>query len=51
MSNTEDCTHRTLFINKRIPNNTFEVIDKAGHGAPLSRAPEVNKLIINFLGN
>lgn len=51
MSNTEGCTHRTLFINKRILNNTFEVIDKVGHGAKFSRAPEVNKLIIDLLGN
>lgn len=36
-------------MSKKIPNSTFEVIDKAGHAAPRSRAPEVNKLIIDFL--
>jgi pimeloyl-ACP methyl ester carboxylesterase len=36
-------------MHRRIPNSSFEVIDKAGHSAPLSRAPEVNKLILNFL--
>ena len=33
----------------KIPNSTLKVIDKAGHASPLSRAPEVNKAIIDFL--
>lgn len=36
-------------ISNRIPNSTFKVIEKAGHGAPISRAPEINKLIMDFL--
>jgi pimeloyl-ACP methyl ester carboxylesterase len=32
-----------------IPNTTLKVIDKAGHSSPRSRAPEVNKMIIDFL--
>ena len=36
-------------IHEKIPNSTLKVIDKAGHGAPLSRAPEVNEMIIDFL--
>lgn len=36
-------------MNQRIPNSTLKIIDKAGHGSPVSRAPEVNKLIIDFL--
>ena len=38
-----------LEIHKRIPNSIFKVIDKAGHEAHRSRAPEVNKLILDFL--
>ncbi|MHA1291967.1 MAG: alpha/beta fold hydrolase [Promethearchaeota archaeon] len=36
-------------MHNKIPNSTFKVIEKAGHGAPLSRAPEVNQFIIEFL--
>lgn len=36
-------------MNMRMPNSTLKVIDKAGHGAPISRAPEVNELIVDFL--
>ncbi len=36
-------------MNEIIPNSTLEVIDKAGHSSPRSRAPEVNNIIINFL--
>ena len=36
-------------MNLRMPNSTLKVIDKAGHAAPTSRAPEINELIINFL--
>lgn len=38
-------------MHKRIPNSTLKVIDKAGHGSPRSRAPEINKMIIDFLNN
>ncbi len=44
------CPQSTMLeMHEKLPNSTFQVIDKAGHGAPLSRAPEVNKLIIDFL--
>lgn len=36
-------------INETIPNTKFVVIEKAGHSSPISRAPEINKLIIEFL--
>lgn len=36
-------------MHEKIPNSTLKVIDKAGHSSPRSRAPEVNKLIIDFL--
>ncbi|TFG24751.1 MAG: alpha/beta hydrolase [Promethearchaeota archaeon] len=36
-------------IHQRIPNSIFKVIDKAGHESHYSRAPEVNKLILDFL--
>ena len=36
-------------IHSKIPNSTIEVIEKAGHNSPLSKAPEVNKIIIDFL--
>jgi pimeloyl-ACP methyl ester carboxylesterase len=32
-----------------IPNSILKVIENAGHNSPLSRAPEVNKAIIEFL--
>ena len=38
-----------LQMHEEIPNSTFKIIEKAGHGAPTSRAPEVNKAIIEFL--
>jgi proline-specific peptidase len=38
-------------MHEKIPNSTLKVIDKAGHGSPRSRAPEINKLIIEFLKN
>jgi len=38
-------------MNERISNSTLISIEKAGHNAVLSRAPEVNKLIIDFLKN
>jgi pimeloyl-ACP methyl ester carboxylesterase len=36
-------------INERIPNSEIKVIREAGHFMTLSRAPEVNKLILDFL--
>ena len=38
-------------IHKRIPNSTLHIIENTGHFLHLSRAPEVNRLIINFLKN
>jgi len=38
-----------LDIHKRIPNSIFKVIDKAGHEVHRSNAPEVNKIILDFL--
>lgn len=32
-----------------IPNSILKVIENAGHNSPLSRAPEVNKAILEFL--
>jgi len=34
-----------------IPNSILKMIERAGHSSPLSRAPEVNKAIIDFLLN
>ena len=36
-------------INERIPNSEIKVIQEAGHFMTLSRAPEVNKMILDFL--
>ena len=36
-------------MHERIPNSTLKLIDKAGHGSPRSRAPEINQMIIEFL--
>ena len=36
-------------MHERIPNSTLKIIDKAGHDSPLSRAPEINQMIIDFL--
>ncbi|MHA1391701.1 MAG: alpha/beta fold hydrolase [Promethearchaeota archaeon] len=36
-------------IHEKIPNSKLVVIDKAGHSSPLSKAPEVNQTIIDFL--
>jgi pimeloyl-ACP methyl ester carboxylesterase len=38
-------------IHKRIPISVYKEIDKAGHEVHRSRAPEVNKLILDFLKN
>ncbi|MFX1257729.1 MAG: alpha/beta fold hydrolase [Promethearchaeota archaeon] len=34
---------------KRIPNSELKIIDNAGHGSPKSRAPEINRIVIDFL--
>lgn len=36
-------------MHKAIPNSILKIIEKAGHNSPLSRAPEVNEAIIEFL--
>lgn len=36
-------------MHERIPKSTLLVIDKAGHFAPMTRTPEVNKAILEFL--
>jgi len=36
-------------MHQRIPNSILKIIEKAGHDSPLSRAPEVNQMIIEFL--
>jgi len=36
-------------INNKIPNCTLKIIDNAGHFFTLSRAPEVNEIILDFL--
>ncbi|TFG00006.1 MAG: alpha/beta hydrolase [Promethearchaeota archaeon] len=36
-------------IHNEIPNSKLVVIEKAGHGSPLSRADEVNQAILDFL--
>jgi pimeloyl-ACP methyl ester carboxylesterase len=36
-------------MEKIIPNSRLVIIERAGHNSPISRAPEVNKIIIDFL--
>jgi len=38
-------------MHEKIPDSILKVIDKAGHDSPLSRAPEINNMIIEFLKN
>ncbi|TKJ25025.1 MAG: hypothetical protein CEE42_08845 [Promethearchaeota archaeon Loki_b31] len=38
-------------IHEKIPNSKLIVIEKAGHGSPLEKAPEINQYIIDFLKN
>jgi len=38
-------------MNEKISNSKLEVIIQAGHFMTLSRAPEVNKIILDFLGD
>ncbi|MFX0057407.1 MAG: alpha/beta fold hydrolase [Candidatus Hodarchaeota archaeon] len=36
-------------IHEKIPNSKLIILEKAGHGSPIERAPEINKYIIEFL--
>jgi pimeloyl-ACP methyl ester carboxylesterase len=36
-------------LQKIIPKSELVIIERAGHSSPISRAPEVNKIIIDFL--
>ena len=36
-------------MNQEIPNSSLVIIEKAGHYAPMTRTPEVNKAIMEFL--
>ncbi|TFG18274.1 MAG: alpha/beta hydrolase [Promethearchaeota archaeon] len=36
-------------LEKIIPNSRLVIIERAGHNSPISRAPEINKIIIEFL--
>jgi pimeloyl-ACP methyl ester carboxylesterase len=36
-------------IHEKIPNSTLKIIEKTGHSAPLEKAPEVNKILMEFL--
>jgi proline-specific peptidase len=38
-------------MHERIPNSKLEIIKKAGDSDYLSRAPEINNLVLEFLGN
>ncbi len=40
-----------LEIHKKMPNSTYQIIEKAGHESPKEKAPEVNKIILKFLEN
>jgi len=36
-------------MHERMPNSTLTVVEKAAHFAPMTRTPEVNKAILDFL--
>lgn len=40
-----------LKVHERISNSKFVVIEGASHESPLEKAPEINKIIIDFLKN
>lgn len=42
---------RMFEIHERIPNSVYKIIEEAGHESPKSKAPEVNKEIIDFFEN
>jgi len=49
-SNDRVCPKSVMVeMQEKIQNSILKIIDKAGHSSPLSRAPEVNKIIIDFL--
>jgi pimeloyl-ACP methyl ester carboxylesterase len=35
-------------IHEKIPNSKLIILEKAGHGSPIEKAPEINKEIIEF---
>jgi pimeloyl-ACP methyl ester carboxylesterase len=39
----------TIEMHKIIPNNELKIIEKAGHASPREKAPEINKIIVDFL--
>jgi len=39
------------YLHKLLPNSIFKVIEEAGHECHYSRAPEVNKIILDFLND
>ena len=38
-------------MNDKMPNSKLKIINEAGHFMTLSRAPEVNEMILDFLEN
>ena len=50
-SSHDRITPRSVMVemHEQMPNSTLKIIDKAGHGSPESRAPEINEMIIEFL--
>jgi len=43
------CPKSTMLeMHERLPHSIFKVIQNAGHSAPLSNAPEVNEILLDF---
>ncbi len=42
---------KSELIHEKIPNSKLIVLEGVGHGSSLEKAPEVNNLILEFLGN
>lgn len=40
-----------MFMHEKIPNSSFKVIEKTGHFSFLSKAPEINQILIKFLSD
>ena len=40
-----------LKIHEGIPNSKFIVLEGVGHNSPQEKAPEINKIMIEFLKN
>jgi pimeloyl-ACP methyl ester carboxylesterase len=38
-----------MFMHEKIPNSTFVLIEKSGHFSFLSKAPEINQILLKFL--